>query len=165
MSKKQYAAADPYEAKLKKVMARLDVEEYDYDWSRRGCWVSFTYKGGYYRFEHTIEKAREHGVKIDHGSDLFAQVVLALEDLARMVSRGIYELSTWVEGMRYLPAGEALEPCFQALGFSAAPKTEDDVKAAYKRLAKEMHPDRGGDEASFIALQENYRRCLELVKE
>ena len=42
---KQYAEPAAYEAKLEKVMGRLGVENYDYDWSRFECWVSFTYKG------------------------------------------------------------------------------------------------------------------------
>lgn len=33
-----------------------------------------------------------------------AEVVLALEDLVRMIDRGIYDLSTWVAGMKYLLA-------------------------------------------------------------
>ena len=45
MAAKQYADPVTYEAKLEKVMARLGVEAYDYDWSRRECWVSFKYKG------------------------------------------------------------------------------------------------------------------------
>ena len=109
---KQYAEPAAYEAKLEKVMTRLGVDQYDYDWSRFECWVSFVYKGQNYRFSHSVENARAHGVNIRYGSDVFAQVVLSLEDLARMVERGIYDLSTWVSGMKYLPAGERLEPCF-----------------------------------------------------
>ena len=162
-ARKQYAAPDVYEAKLEKVMARFGVEEYDYDWSRRECYVAFRYKGGYYRFEHTLEKARAHGVNIDYGSDLFAQVVLALEDLARMVGRGIYDLSTWVEGMKMLPEGATLEPCFAALGFSQRPATEDEVKKAYRRMSKVMHPDAGGDAVAFQNLTDSYKQCLELM--
>ena len=113
---KQYAAPETYEAKLEKVMSRLGVEQYDYDWSRFECWVSFAYKGQPYRFSHSIDNAKAHGVDVRHGSDVFAQLVLSLEDLARMVERGIYDLSTWVAGMKYLPAGKNLEPCFAWLG-------------------------------------------------
>lgn len=111
---KQYAEPAAYEAKLEKVMARLGIEEYDYDWSRRECWVSFTYKGQPYRFCHSVDNAKAHGVNIQYGSDVFAQVVLSLEDLARMVERGIYDLSTWVAGMKYLPGGKADSGVFPA---------------------------------------------------
>ena len=161
---KQYAEPATYEAKLEKVMSRLGVEQYDYDWSRFSCWVQFTYKGQPYRFEHSVENAQAHGVNIRYGSDVFAQVVLSLEDLARMVERGIYDLSTGAAGMKYLPAWDKLEPCFVGLGFVERPASADEVKAQYRRMAKGMHPDGGGSEAAFCALEENYRRCLDLVK-
>lgn len=162
---KQYATPETYEAKLERVMARLGVEQYDYDWSRFECWVSFTYKGQSYRFAHSLDNAKAHGVNIRYGSDLFAQVVLSLEDLARMVERGIYDLSTWVAGMKYLPAGKGLEPCFTALGFIEMPEDAEEVKAQYRRMAKAMHPDTGGDEAAFRALNENYEACLKRLED
>lgn len=161
---KQYAEPAAYEAKLEKVMNRLGVDQYDYDWSRFECWVSFSYKGQFYKFSHSVENAKAHGVNIRYGSDVFAQVVLSLEDLARMVERGIYDLSTWVAGMKYLPAGKELEPCFAGLGFLERPASVEDVKAQFKRMAKAMHPDVGGNEAAFVALEENYRRCLKLME-
>ena len=162
---KQYAEPAAYEAKLEKVMARLGVEQYDYDWSRFECWVSFVYKGQPYRFSHSVENAKAHGVNIQYGSDVFAQVVLSLEDLARMVERGIYDLSTWVAGMKYLPAPESVEPCFAALGFLDRPENAEAVKAQYRRMAKAMHPDVGGDGTAFQVMTENYRRCLDLMGE
>lgn len=161
---RQYAEPAAYEAKLEKVMSRLGVEQYDYDWSRFECWVSFVYKGQPYRFSHSVDNAKAHGVNIRYGSDVFAQVVLSLEDLARMVERGIYDLSTWAAGMKYLPAGKDIEPCFSGLGFLERPDSIEDVKSQFKRMAKVMHPDTGGDEAAFIALGENYRRCLEAMQ-
>lgn len=160
---KQYAEPAAYEAKLEKVMARLGVESYDYDWSRFECWVSFTYKGQPYRFSHSVKNAQEHGVNIKYGSDVFAQVVLSLEDLARMVERGIYDLSTWVAGMKYLPAAEPIEACFIALGFSKRPTTVEEVKAQCKRLAKALHPDAGGNADAFNTLMLNYERCLQAM--
>ena len=161
---KQYAEPAAYEAKLEKVMARLGVDTYDYDWSRFECWVSFTYKGQPYRFSHSVQNAQEHGVNIKYGSDVFAQVVLSLEDLARMVERGIYDLSTWVAGMKYLPAAETLEPCFSALGFSKRPEDTEAIKTQYRRLAKVMHPDAGGNADSFETLKMNYQKCLEYME-
>ena len=161
---KQYAEPAAYEAKLEKVMARLGVEQYDYDWSRFECWVSFAYKGQLYRFSHSVQNAQDHGVNIKYGSDVFAQVVLSLEDLSRMVERGIYDLGTWVSGMKYLPEAQKLEPCFLALGFAERPKDADTVKQQYRRMAKAMHPESGGNEAACQALTENYEKCLEIVE-
>lgn len=162
---KQYAAPEAYEAKLEKVMARLGVESFDYDWSRFECWVSFIYKGQQYKFTHSMENAKEHGVNVKYGSDLFAQVVLSLEDLARMVERGIYDLSTWVAGMRYLPLPKKyIDDCFKALGFTDFP-TKEEIKSRYKKLSKALHPDNGGSEEEFVVLTQNYEKCLEGIEE
>lgn len=161
---KQYAEPAAYEAKLEKVMSRLGVEQYDYDWSRFGCWVQFTYKGHLYRFEHSVENAQAHGVNIRYGSDVFAQVVLSLEDLARMVERGIYDLSTWVAGMKMLPEPQKLEPCFVGMGFAERPTGPEQVREQYRRMAKAMHPDAGGDGEAFLNLQKNYKMSLELME-
>lgn len=97
-----------------------------------------------------------------HVSDLFAQLVMTLEDIARMTERGIYELQSWIEGMKALPAPRAaVPPCFQAMGFTDIPESEEEIKTQYKRMAKVMHPDAGGSAAAFDALTANYKACLE----
>jgi len=42
------------------------------------------------------------------------------------------------------------------LGLSV-PYTQDELKAAYRRRAKETHPDAGGDESAFKEVAEAYR--------
>lgn len=42
---------------------------------------------------------------------------------------------------------------FRLLGLPAT-ATEAEVKAAYRQLARRLHPDAGGDEAAFRALRE-----------
>jgi hypothetical protein len=46
----------------------------------------------------------------------------------------------------------------------AQPVTVDDVKQAYLDKAKTAHPDRGGDPAGFIRLQEAYEKATEYAK-
>ncbi len=162
---KQYAEPAAYEAKLEKVMARLGVETYDYDWSRRECWISFTYKGQPYRFAHSVDNAQAHGVNIQYGSDIFAQVVLSLEDLARMVERGIYDLSTWVAGMKYLPEAKHIPVCFQLLQFSSIPDNPEEIEKRFKQLAKAAHPDTGGTQEQFVVLQNARKMALEYFRE
>ena len=159
MASKQYAEPSTYEAKLEKVMGRLGVEKYDYDWSRRECWIEFYYKGQLYRFDHSIDNAKAHGINIQYGSDVFAQVVLSLEDLARMVERGIYDLSTWVAGMKYLPQAKSVKPCFSFLQFDQTPSI-GELKSRYRSLCKVYHPDAGGTEEQFIKLRAAYEECL-----
>lgn len=161
---KQYADPSLYEAKLEKVMSRLGASNYDYDWSRRECWVEFDYKKQRYRFTHSIENAQAHGVDIRYGSDVFAQVVLSLEDLARMVERGIYDLSTWVCGMKLLPEAKKIPTCFVAMQFQEIPASEEEVQARFKQLAKAAHPDTGGSTDQFLCLQNAYKQALEYFK-
>ena len=156
MPKKQYADPDHYESKLSGVMKRLGADQFDYDYSRRDCWVSFKRKGQWYRFEHSTANAKAHGIAVQFGSDCFAQVVLALEDLARMSERGIYELETWLVGLKALPPPTIVPQHFISMGFDAVPDNVEAVKAKYRELAKTLHPDAGGDQADFIALQEAY---------
>lgn len=161
---KQYAESQTYEAKLEKVMGRLGVDSYDYDWSRRECWVSFIYNGQPYRFTHSLENAQAHGINVKYGSDLFAQVVLSLEDLARMVERGIYELSTWISGMKYLPAPTELPECFRVLGLGQIPKSKTEVNNAFREKAKVLHPDNGGDAGAFHALHQAQTEALAYIE-
>ena len=165
MSAKQYAPAENYEAKLEKVMARLGIEKYNYNWDRFSCWVEFQYKGQLYRFSHSLENAKAHGQTVRYGSDVFAQVVLALEDLARMVERGIYDLSTWVSGMKYLPPPTEIPDCFRVLGYDRIPESKEEVGRRFKQLAKSAHPDAGGSDERFKMLNTAYEQALKHFKE
>lgn len=151
---KQYGSPKAYERKLHRVMQRLGVESYSFDWGRAEAWVQFTYRGQLYRFEHGVKKARDRGIKIAYGSDAFAQLVLALEDLARIVERGIYDLQLWVEGMKYLPPAPELPECFRVLGFDRVPERAEEVTARFRELAKRLHPDAGGSAQAFQALMQ-----------
>jgi hypothetical protein len=62
----------------------------------------------------------------------------------------------------YRPA--TLPPWVELLGLEW-PVTRRDVKAAYRRKAKEMHPDHGGDHDEFVKLEAAYRMALSTVKD
>lgn len=158
---KKYGPADQYERKIPTIMSRLKVKEYNFGRDRFGCFIEFRYKGDLYRFEHSVEKAARRGIRLDYGSDAFAQLVLALEDLARMVERGIYDLSTWVSGMKYLPPPFEVPSFFQYLGFTEIPGGPDDVRERYRQLAKQMHPDTGGETEDFKRLKDASEKALQ----
>lgn len=160
---KQYASLDHYEGKLQRVAERLGVSNLDWNADRHGCWVSFTYKGQVYRFDHSVTNARNHGIDLTYGSDAFAQVVLALEDLSRMVERGIYDLQTWVSGLKYLPAPRQIPECFRLLGFVDVPTDKDAVSERYRQMAKVAHPDAGGNAGEFQSLQRAYQEAMGMV--
>lgn len=161
---KQYADAGTYEAKLEKVMQRFGADKYDYNWDRFSCWVEFWYKGQLYRFEHSIENAKQHGSDVRYGSDVFAQVVLTLEDIARMTERGIYELQTWVAGLKALPKPKDIPECFKILGFNDIPQPEE-LKTRYRQIVKTAHPDAGGAEDYFISIQNAYKQAENILPE
>jgi hypothetical protein len=141
-----YSHSADYENKLDRVMKRLNVEKFTFNYDRQGnSYVEFWYKGSMYRFEHSIEKAAKHGITLKKGSDAFAQIVLSLEDLARMVERGIYDLQVWVKGMAMLPEAKEIPSFIKYLGFSEIPQTVDEIKAKYREQSKLMHPDAGGN--------------------
>jgi hypothetical protein len=52
--------------------------------------------------------------------------------------------------------------CLRILGLTP-PSTEAEVRAAYRRKARELHPDVGGDAAAFVLLNAAYEEALALV--
>lgn len=152
--RKQYASLEFYEKKLGKVMERLGIEPEQYDWdcNRTSCWVQFHYKGSLYRFEHSVQNAQARGHKLSYGSDAFAQVVLALEDLARLVDRGIYDLQNWIAGMKSLPSAQSLPDFCAILGLDHLPQSEEEIKKAFREMAMANHPDKGGSDVFMRAL-------------
>lgn len=161
---KQYAEPKTYEGKLARVMERFGVaeKEFDYNFDRHGAWVGFFYKGQYYRFDHSIENAAKHGIKVSYGSDIFAQIVLSLEDLARMIERGIYDLQVWVAGLKALPPQtvSTLPAWALSMGFTAIPASVDEMNERYRTLAKRWHPDNGGDDAAMAELNNAHEEAL-----
>ncbi|TCL40000.1 hypothetical protein EV210_101200 [Anaerospora hongkongensis] len=163
MAGKQYGAAAAYEKKLKRVMERFKVTEYDWNYDRHGGYVDVTYMGEKYRFEHTVAKAVEKGQKISFGSDAFAQVVLALEALARLSERGIYDFGQLSQGFKMLPAAIVIPDFFKTLGFAQIP-TLEECKNQYKELIKTAHPDVGGSVEEFKKLTEAKRLAEDYFK-
>lgn len=169
-TKKQYSAdTATMEKKLARVMERLGVEKYQCDWnqSRTGCncWVEMRYGASTYRFENSTQKSASCGRNLVYVSDLLASVVYSLEGLARAVEQGIFTLDMLLAGVPALPEASAMEPCFVAMGFSQRPLTEAEVEKQYRRMARVMHPDAGGTDTAFSALNENYRACIDLVRQ
>lgn len=162
-AKKHYGSSEEYEQKLKRVMDRLGVSEYRYDWNRTETYVEFCYKGQWYHFENNFEKSakayEKTRKKISYVSDLFAQIVLALESLARLTEQGLYELSYWIEGMKMLPPASSVPACFAVLGFDHIPNTDEELKQRFRQLVKVAHPDGGGSEEQFQVLKRSYLEC------
>lgn len=168
MKKYYTGTTEDFEKKLGRVMDRLGVEQYQSNWNQgkdgASCFVEMVYGGKVYRFENSSQKSACCGRNLKFVSDLFAEVVYSLEGLARAVEKGIFTLDMLLAGVPALPAAPPMEPCFVAMGFSSMPAGEDEVKEQYRRMAKVLHPDAGGDEAAFKTLNGNYEACLEIVR-
>ena len=54
--------------------------------------------------------------------------------------------------------------CIRSLGLEM-PCTEAQVKQAYRRLAEDLHPDRGGDQRRFMLLQKQYEEALTFLRD
>ena len=167
VARKQYADIDTYINKLKRVMERLNVSQYDYDWTKNSAYVKFFYKNQWYQFDHTVEKANASGkMHLIYGTDVFAQLVLALEDLSRTVERGIYDLSVWVSGMAMIEQKPKLPDCFTVFGFEG-PNYPSliDLRKVFKEKAKEVHPDsENGSEKAFLELSEAFEQCQKIIE-
>ena len=82
-----------------------------------------------------------------------------------MVERGIYDLGTWVAGMKYLPPAAEIPDCFRVLGYERIPGGRDEVTRRYRRLAKSAHPDAGGSKDQFQTLMAAYNEAMEYLEE
>jgi hypothetical protein len=75
-----------------------------------------------------------------------------IESEERRLRKEEAERAAFFESMRADPRGG---PALALLGVSQ-PFTSDDLKAAYRRRAKETHPDRGGSAEEFRRVREAY---------
>ncbi|MDR3618260.1 MAG: hypothetical protein P4L85_02845 [Paludisphaera borealis] len=55
------------------------------------------------------------------------------------------------------------EACLAALGLTF-PTTLEQVRAAYRRKAVEIHPDRGGTHEAMVELNQAYQAAREMVR-
>lgn len=92
--------------------------------------------------------------------DNLAAVAATLEAL-RAIERhgGAAILDRAFTGFTALPAPGAKREWWEVLGVDRTAGT-DAIKAAYRRLASQHHPDKGGDPARMAAINEAYRRAL-----
>jgi hypothetical protein len=166
--KKRYPDTDAYERKLKTVMARLGASNLSYNWDRVGAaFVSFNVGREFYRFDHDVNKTAGLPAenRLYYGADCFCQIVLSLQDIARMTERRIYKLQTWIEGMKALPPGLEIPDFLMRLEFTDHfPDSENEIKAHFKQLAKRVHPDAGGDPEDFKRATADEEMALQWFK-
>lgn len=89
-------------------------------------------------------------------------LVLDVRSYLRSLRRQLVRV---MNGYSDLPEWATLEnpPCLSALGLRL-PCTEEELKAAYRRQVKRLHPDRGGDRRRFLRLQTHFEESLVVVR-
>src|SRR3954468_24843060 len=116
------------ERRLRKVMKRLKIEEFNFNWDRTSCFIEFQYEENSYRMEHSVERAKEKGVIVlRNGLDCLMQLIQSLEDLCQIIERGTYKLENWVSSMRHSSPVEEI------------PKIQEELQVRYKLLEKQKH--------------------------
>jgi len=78
----------------------------------------------------------------------------ALRRSLALVARSFSDVPDWARG--------DTPRAIAALGLRM-PCTEEDLKRAYRRRVKELHPDHGGDERRFMLLQAHFEEALAIV--
>ena len=53
--------------------------------------------------------------------------------------------------------------CFYFLGFNSMP-SEAELKHKYRELAKQHHPDKGGDPKEFEKITKAYHEAMDIIK-
>ena len=80
---------------------------------------------------------------------------LSLEDLRMVDKRGMLE----VMGEVLTQLAPPRSPAHETLGIRAD-ATPDEIRGAYRRLAKEHHPDVGGDNAVMVRITQAYESLM-----
>ncbi len=90
---------------------------------------------------------------------MFVDIRAYLRSLRRALVRVAYHFPTIPEWAR-----NETPACLRALGLRL-PCTTEDVKRAYRRLAYERHPDRGGRPREFSKLHRDFEAAMRFVDE
>jgi uncharacterized protein (DUF433 family) len=108
------------------------------------------------------------GSWLDHGSPIFRlsrtmleQEGYALAPVTADVDDPLFFAAPYQEGVAQ-HAHRSLA-CFELLKLSF-PCTASEVKAAYRRSVKSIHPDQGGSHDEFLALRKAYEQALRLCE-
>ena len=162
MGNKIYADIKFYENKLNNIMQKLDIQKFYYKWTKEDAYIKFKYKTKWYQLYHTIESANKNRAKnnlIVYGSDIFAQLVLTLENLCAINEYNICVFENWITNIE-LKYDNEIPECFSKLGFKSnlIPKQET-VNNKILELKKILGP------GAVFYTKEKYELLLELEKD
>jgi hypothetical protein len=146
---KPYKEQAVCERRLSKVMKRLKIESYNFNYDRSSCFIEFRYRDSVYRLEHSIEKAKDKGlILLRNGLDCLAELIESLEDLSQIIERGTYNLEAWIAGMKKSSTVEEI------------PEFVEEVHIRYKSLGKQTHSDYARNEEMSHVAPDSYLEDL-----
>jgi len=117
------------ERKLSKVMKRLKINYFNFNWDRNSCFIEFSFEEKSYKLEHSIEKAKKQGVILKNGLDCLIDLTQSLEDLCGIIDRGTYRFELWIAGMKITePTQKKVEP-------------KDEAQLNYQPLEEQSIPE------------------------
>jgi hypothetical protein len=99
--------------------------------------------------------------KIEHNMQAIAKTIEALRGIARWGTGDMLEAA--FTGFTALPAPGAAAEWWAVLGV-ARTATADEARAAFRRLASEHHPDRGGNPARMAEINAAWARAQESAR-
>ena len=117
------------ERMLNRVMKKLKINYFNFNWDRNSCFIEFSYEEDSYKLVHSIEKAKKKGVVLKNGLDCSIDLTQSLEDLCRIIDRGTYTFETWIAGMKKSPLAQK------------KPEPYEEVRQNYQPLEDQSIPE------------------------
>ena len=163
---KKYADTKFYQNKLANIMKKLGIEKFRYQYTEDGAFINFKLGYAWYQINHTLENAKKNSPGITSGADVFAELVLTMEDLLHISERNICDFKTWIAPFELKAGTVELPECFKMLGFDGRYKpNKKNVDFKYNDLAKVLDPKKNpfGDAEKFAKLNEARQACYDFL--
>lgn len=165
---KKYADSKFYQNKLSNIMKKLNIEKYRYQYTDTTAFINFKIGYSWYQINHTLENAKKNSPGISNGTDVFAELVLTMEDLLHISERNISDFKTWVSPFELKAGSVELPECFAKLGFDGRYKpSKKNVDFKFNELAKVLDPQKNpfGDKEKFEELKRVKEECYSYLEE
>lgn len=163
----KYAGSKYYQTKLSNIMKKLGIDRFKYQYQNDTAFINFKFGSSWYQLDHSIAKARINNPGINNAEDVFAELVLTMEDLQHIADRNITSFKNLISPFELKPGRVELPECFTKLGFDGRfMPAEKHVEYKYNDLAKVLDPDKTqfGDKEKFEELQKIRLECLDYIK-
>jgi hypothetical protein len=88
-------------------------------------------------------------------------IAIDLRAYVRSLKRGLVRIGQYVS---FIPDWARYETPSSIAAFGLRlPCTEDDLKRAYRKRVKRLHPDHGGDQRRFLLMQAQFEQAMSIV--